>query len=76
MATIKDDGTLGAFADAGVPLSAGQQHTVPAVVGNWLYLLGGDATNGSGQQVGPPVTDRAPIGGAALGPFADAGLRS
>ncbi len=42
-APVAADGTLGAFADAGVSLATARSGPVVAVIGRWLYVIGGGA---------------------------------
>ncbi len=68
-APVAADGALGAFADAGVTLGTARAAAALAVIGSWLYVIGGE--NGSG-----PLRslERAPIAAdGTLGGFVAAG---
>ncbi len=74
-APIKSDGTLGTFVDAGTALSTARFSFATAVVGGWLYAMGGV----SGVRCSSPTTlasvERAPIAAdGTVGAFADAGI--
>jgi hypothetical protein len=66
-ATVGADGTLGAFADAGVALKAPRTAHAAVVIGGSLYVIGGS----DGSQTPLQSLERAPIlGDGTLGAFA------
>ena len=74
-APINSDGTLGTFVDAGTTLSTARFSFATAVVGGWLYAMGGV----TGVKCSGPTTlasvERAPIAAdGTVGAFADAGI--
>ncbi|HEY9721285.1 MAG TPA: hypothetical protein V6D47_04680 [Oscillatoriaceae cyanobacterium] len=59
-ATIGADGTLGAFAPvAGLTLNVARKKAPAVVIGNYLYIVGGDT--GGGSDAGIATIERAPI---------------
>ncbi|HEY3801918.1 MAG TPA: hypothetical protein VGL61_04895 [Kofleriaceae bacterium] len=68
-ATINSDGTLGGFAQASVSLTTPRFDPTSAVIGNWLYVIGGEDATGMPLDTieRAPINDDGTLG--AFGPY-------